>query len=91
MIHSPGPFRAEGGAIKALSHGTWYTLALVDKARLSLEGRAGNAVFLAHAATCHEELLEALKTAQVRIFMLEGDSDEYEKARAAIAKAEGRG
>lgn len=36
------------------------------------------------------DLLEALKTAQVRIFMLEGNSPEYIKAGTAIAKAEGR-
>ena len=35
------------------------------------------------------ELLEALKICQVRIFMVDGCSHEYEQARAAIAKAEG--
>lgn len=33
-------------------------------------------------------LLDALKSAQVRIFMLEGNSEEYDKAGAAIARAE---
>lgn len=35
----------------------------------------------------NKELVEALKTAQVRIFMLEGASDEYQKAAATITKA----
>jgi hypothetical protein len=49
-----------------------------------------NAAFIVRACNSHDELLEALKTAQVRIFMLEGASDEYNKADAAIDKAEGR-
>ena len=35
------------------------------------------------------ELLEALERCQIRLFMLEGNCDEYELARKAIAKAKG--
>jgi hypothetical protein len=36
------------------------------------------------------DMLEALKTAQVRIFMLEGESDEYNKITRVLDRAEGK-
>ena len=50
-----------------------------------LDEEVANARLIAAAPV----LLEALKICQVRIFMVDGCSHEYEQARAAIAQAEG--
>jgi len=55
--HTPGPWRAEGGAIKAVSHGRTFTIATVAKKLFTEEGRYDNARLMAAAP----DLLEALK------------------------------
>lgn len=82
MTHTPAPWRAEKGSVKAISHGKWFTVALVDKKRFTNDGRKANASLIAAAP----DMLEALKII----------SDQCERAglmaqvaRAAIAKAEG--
>ena len=53
---TPGPWKAEGKSIKAISHGTWFTIARVDYKKLTDEGNAANAQLIAAAP----ELLQAL-------------------------------
>jgi hypothetical protein len=84
--HAPGPYRAEGGTIKAVSHGRWFAIAHVVRGLFTAEGRAGTAALLAAAP----ELLESLKEA----LEVMGTWDDAEPgwattARAAIAKATG--
>jgi hypothetical protein len=70
--------------VKAISHGIWFTVALVDKARFTPEGRAANARFLAAAP----ELLKALKALYEHCAMVHkhwGAGSNQREADAAIA------
>lgn len=54
---APGPYRAEGQSIKAISHGSWFTIARVENKRLTPKAKQDTAVLLAAAP----DLLAALK------------------------------
>lgn len=93
--YTPGPWRAEGGSIKAISHGRWFTVARAERKKFTPEGIAGNAQLLAAAP----DLLAALEDlfehcAMVHKHWGEGDNskaaDAAQKAAlAAIVKARG--
>lgn len=53
----PGPYRAEGRTVKAVSHGRWFSVARVDNPRFTEEAKERTAKFLATAP----ELLKALQ------------------------------
>lgn len=55
----PGPWRAENGLVKAVSHGQWFTVAVVNRNRFTPEGRQSNAQSIAALP----ELLEACEAA----------------------------
>jgi hypothetical protein len=82
-----------GGKVNKMK---WYEAETGNHQGLIIDEETGENIAIAYdkanarLIASGPELLEALKTAQVRIFMLEGASDEYEKARAVIAQAEGR-
>jgi len=93
--HTPGPYRAEGGAIKAISHGRWFTVARVDRGKFTPEGRENNARLLAAAP----EMLEALRGCLMYLDVETFGPDENQPwdgnirsvICAAIAKAENGG
>jgi hypothetical protein len=87
----PGPYRAEGATVKALTHGRWYTLARMERAKLTPEGCAQQARLFAASL----DLLAALETLTHRAACLDQSAthiglmncDALAKARAAIHKA----
>lgn len=57
-------FRADGGSVKELDHGSWGTAAVVSKTRYTPEGRESVAKLLARAPSLlreRDELREALE------------------------------
>lgn len=73
----------------------WYVVSTGNHQGLIVEETTGAniaATYNKHDAplvAAAPELLEALERCQIRLFMLEGNCDEYELARKAIAKAKG--
>ena len=55
---TPGPFRAEGTKIKAVSHGQWFTVADCRLPKFTQEGQEGNAEQFVHAANAYPRLVE---------------------------------
>lgn len=82
--HSPAPWRIDGETIRA-DNGWEICNPFQTDAPTGLIECGANARLIAAAPA----LLEALKICQVRIFMVDGCSQAYEQARAAIAQAEG--
>ena len=60
---TPGPFRAEGTKIKAVSHGQWFTVADCRLPKFTQEGQEGNAEQFVHAANAYPSLVAALRDA----------------------------
>jgi hypothetical protein len=91
--HTPGPWRAENGIIKFITHGKWFTVARIDKPRFTQEGIEANSRLIA----CAPELLEALQQIEAQLSehpeANTGNSKVHfamHKARAAISKAKGQ-
>jgi len=82
--HTPGPLTVDysGPARLAIADKNGRQLAVMDLQCEDGDEDEANAKLFAAAP----ELLAALKWAQSRIFVHEGNSDVYEAARAAIAK-----
>ena len=93
MHHTPTPFRA----IYLESFKAWHINGQAEIVcvcnPLKPELTAANAEFIVRACNCHKELYEALRVLVAVYFNpnLEGiEHDALARARAAIAKAEGR-
>jgi hypothetical protein len=86
--YAPGPWRAVGASIKAVSHGIWFTVARAETRKFTGEGTLANARLIAASPELLEACLEALHFIDSR----SDDKDDGEifilKAlRDAIAKA----
>ena len=79
---SPGAIVANGGGVQVA---TAKVVPLMYGQEITSEQANANAKLIAAAP----DLLEALKLAQVRLFVLDGSSAEYKAAGAAINKAVG--
>jgi molybdopterin-guanine dinucleotide biosynthesis protein A len=65
--HSPisGPFRAEANTVKAISHGSWFTVVRCDNPKFTPEAKAEMAAHVAHCLNANatiKALREALQT-----------------------------
>lgn len=90
--HTPGPWRADGSTVKAVSHGQWFKIARADGLRYTQSGNEANAEFIVRACNSHEELLAALESAEIRIKALSPAgyvAPELWTIRATVAKAKG--
>jgi hypothetical protein len=92
--HTPGPWKIGKPLISNVkhnrgiycNHGTPDEWMIVEVQGCGQDSECGANARLIAAAP---DMLEALKTAQVRIFMLEGESDEYNKITRVLDRAEG--
>lgn len=87
------PLRAEGRSVKYVDHGSWHTVASTNTRGVFIrEAEEQNAVWLAHAANLHHELVDTLR------LLTDGLGDGSERklasveaianARALLAKCE---
>lgn len=67
--HTPGPWRAEGATVKAVSHGQWFKVTRADGLNHTPEGNRNNAAFIVAACNAYDanlariaELEAALRT-----------------------------
>ena len=58
---TPGPFRAEGASIKAVSHGKWFTVARFDGTGHTKEANEQNCAAFASAVNHHADLVPLLE------------------------------
>ncbi len=86
-------FRADGGSVKELDHGSWGTAAVVRKTRYTPEGRESVAKLLARAPSLlreRDELREVLTALFEQCVMVHkhwGDGNNVKEADAAIDRA----
>ena len=89
MNHSPLPWRLgvkHPGRIISQDFVAQVTVHFDDDDFLTNQERA-NAEFIVRACNAFPDLLAAVKALQVRVFIHEGASDEYQMASSAIDKA----
>lgn len=57
--HTPGPYKVFGRSVKAITHGRWFTVAVVFNKLFTPEGNAANARLVA-ASPVMLELIETV-------------------------------
>lgn len=79
-MYTPGPFRAEGATVKAITHGSWFKVCRVDGLKYTPEGNADTARQIV-AALNQEAAARAMLAALKQIAQLSanyGDAEQPE-------------